>query len=204
MAILNDTARTANFLISEAPSYGSREAGLIGGGAAVPVGTLLAKSATGVGAANLRPGAVGNGTISAVTLAAGAQTGTYTATFTSPTAFTVRDPFGAMVASGTTGTAFNTQIGFTITAGGTAFAIGDVWNIGVDITEYRYTVWASGAVGGILFETLSAADAVAVPVPERTVIARDAEVQLSGLIFPGGQAAAIDALNAVGIAVRRH
>ena len=205
MAILTDTARTANFLIAEAPLYTSRESGLVTAAVAVPVGTLLAKTSTGTATASVKMGGnTGNATISAVTVAAAGKTGTYKAVFTAATTFNVLDPAGALVATGTTGTAFNTQIGFTINVGATPMVAGDAFNIAVIITDVKYTVWASGACAGVLFEGLTAAEATGTPVPIRTVIARNASVQLSGLVFPGNQIAAIDALQAIGIAVRRH
>ena len=54
-----------------------------------------------------------------------AQVGAYAVEFIAPARFNVYDPFGNLVGEGTTGVAFANQIGFTITAGGTAFAAGD-------------------------------------------------------------------------------
>ncbi|MFX1674057.1 head decoration protein [Paraburkholderia sp. A2WS-5] len=57
------------------------------------------------------------------------QIGVYSLVFTSATAFTVTAPSGA-TANGTTGVAFSALgIGFTITAGGTAFVAGDSFAI---------------------------------------------------------------------------
>ncbi len=73
----------------------------------------------------------GAGTCSTVTAQTGDQVGTYTVTFTAPTAFHVYDPKGVLVGSGSTGTAFANQIGFTITAGSPAFVAGDSFTVTV-------------------------------------------------------------------------
>ena len=75
----------------------------------------------------------GNGTIvmSDPSTAGGVIPGTYLATFTNATNFTVTDPTSATVGSGTTGTEFANEVVFTITAGGTAFIAGDHFNITV-------------------------------------------------------------------------
>jgi hypothetical protein len=90
----------------------------------------LTPSAAGVA----RAGNTGNGTIGAVTVtgASNPSIGDYIATFTSATAFTVTDPRGETIGSGTAGTAFSAGgLGFTITSGGTAFAAGDEFIISV-------------------------------------------------------------------------
>lgn len=73
----------------------------------------------------------GNGTLGTLTVnAATAQNGAYTVKFTAATAFTVFDPNGRELASGATGAAYSDGgIGFTITAGGTAFVAGDSFTV---------------------------------------------------------------------------
>jgi len=199
MTILTDKARTAGFLIWD-QLYQSREEGNFTAGAAVLPGILVEKAAlqgTAVGSA--RATNTGNGTFTAgpVTVAASKQ-GRYIVRFTSATAFTVFAPDGTTAGTGTTGTAYSTGVSFTITAGGTAFAIGDEMYVGVEITEFTYTQYSSGTLAGVLFEGIPAAGTY-----KRTVIARNAEVQLSGLVLGSTtQAAAITGLNALGIAVR--
>ena len=73
----------------------------------------------------------GNGTMSNPSAQTGLMAGVYKVDFTSATAFTVTDPMGNVVASGSAGTAFATQVGFTITAGNTAFVAGDGFTITV-------------------------------------------------------------------------
>ncbi len=73
------------------------------------------------------PGAAntGNGTIGATSLGAGAEIGAYSLVATSPTAFSVTSPEGVVEAPATVGTPYTGQVNFTITAGTTAFAVGD-------------------------------------------------------------------------------
>lgn len=71
----------------------------------------------------------GNGTAGSLTFtnSANAQIGQYLIKFTAPTTFEVMDPQGDVSGVGTVGTAYsNNGLGFTVTAGGTAFVAGDV------------------------------------------------------------------------------
>lgn len=99
---------------------GTIPAGVVGGieAAPDPTGTV-------VGTANA--GNTGNGTIGTLSLKQYGKPGTYTVVFTAATAYSVYDPYGQLLGVGATGTAFNagSQIQFTITAGGTAFAKND-------------------------------------------------------------------------------
>jgi hypothetical protein len=75
-------------------------------------------------------GNTGNGTVGTVTVASGTRSGSYTIEFASATAFGVVDPNGWPVGSGTVGVAFaGGGLGFTITAGETAFVAGDAFTI---------------------------------------------------------------------------
>lgn len=105
--------------------------------------TLSLTPATGAvaGATN-----AGNGTVGTVTATGSSQPmiGDYTVTFTSATAFTVTNPAGETIGSGTAGTAFSAAgVGFTITSGTTAFAANDSFTV---------------SVGGLLVGTLSGFD----------------------------------------------
>lgn len=86
-------------------------------------------------AATANAGNTGNGTSSAVTAASPAMSGAYALRFDSATGYTVTAPDGTLVGRGTTGVAFNSGgLGFTITAGGTAFVAGDGFTIAVTYT----------------------------------------------------------------------
>jgi hypothetical protein len=86
--------------------------------------TPCAKAIASSAAANA--GNTGNSTVNAPSDLVGVQVGAYTIEFIAPAKFNVYDPFGNLVGEGATGTAFASQIGFTITAGATAFAAGTV------------------------------------------------------------------------------
>lgn len=72
----------------------------------------------------------GNGTIGALIVFAAAVTGTYRVNMTSSTAFNVLSPSSTLIGTGTVGTAFTSgQIGLTVTAGGTPFAVNDGFSV---------------------------------------------------------------------------
>jgi hypothetical protein len=88
---------------------------------------IATPNGAGTGGAN-----TGTGTVGSYVFEAGREFGPFTVVFTSATAFTVTDPEGFSLGNGTVGTAFvgtpaggSAEIGFTITAGGTAFVAGD-------------------------------------------------------------------------------
>lgn len=91
----------------------------------------LESAGTSAAAAVAGGGNTGNGTISAVTSDPDlSKPGDYTVEFTAATAFNVYDPDGYQLKPGATGTAYSDQgIGFTITAGATAFVAGDTFTI---------------------------------------------------------------------------
>jgi hypothetical protein len=93
-------------------------------GGLLDIGVIVGKIAAGAATAVANVGNTGNGTMSAPSDVVGVQVGAYTVEFISPIKFNVYDPFGNLVGEGTTGVAFANQIGFTTTAGATAFAAG--------------------------------------------------------------------------------
>lgn len=197
MTILTLGNRIAEFLISYEPNL-SFEKGVLA--ADLPVGSVIEKATL---AANTSAIAqtqnTGNGTSSAVAVLAAAKAGEYRVTFTAPTAFNVYDPTGTLVASGSTGAAFNTQINFTITAGATAFVAGDGFRIVVDVTKWQYALWNAGTVYGVIYES-------GLTGQERSAVVRDAEVQISRILVPAGKTigTVIAGLDARGIAARNE
>lgn len=130
-APLNEAWHPGGFLVSQPRGHRHIDKGTITGGAKVLPGTVLGQqttAATGVAAA--LGSNTGNGTFGAIALVtAPTQIGVYTLTFTGATTFNVVGPNGVSTA-GSTGVAFSAQgIGFTITAGGTAFVAGDTFAI---------------------------------------------------------------------------
>lgn len=87
------------------------------------------------------PTNVGNGTLGSITKGAAIQQGVYTLRATSATNFTVAGPGGAAMPNATVGTAYvSAGINFTLTAGGTAFAAGDAFDIIVPGGNYVLSV----------------------------------------------------------------
>jgi hypothetical protein len=166
---------------------------------AVPAGTAVANA-----------GNTGNGTFGAITAKTGVQPGTYSVEFIAATKFNVTDPAGNFVAEGSTGVAFSNQLGFTITAGGTAFVAGDGFTIAMaagtnKVVPLNLTAvdGSQNAVGVAVRQTMVPATAdVPIVLVERLAVLLD-----DGLIYPTGastsQKAAIRVqLTALGLLVR--
>lgn len=119
------------FLVSQPRGHRHIDRVMITGGAKVYPGTVMGQQTTGATAVAAAIGTnTGNGTFGTITpVSVPTQIGAYSVVFSSATAFTVTAPSGA-TAAGTTGVAFAALgIGFTITAGGTAFVAGDSFTI---------------------------------------------------------------------------
>jgi hypothetical protein len=124
----------------------------------------------------------GNGTLGSLAFGSVFKTGTYKVTFSSATAFSVTDPSGTSLGSGTVGTAFtSTPIGFLITAGGTAFANNDTFSISVPAGDAHFVNWTnSSPATAIAFNTewIRAGQYKNV-----TVVARFAQVNAAELVW---------------------
>lgn len=206
MAILEAGPHTAGFLISD-NLYNSREEGIVDTLVALDPGSFVTKEATqGIASGIAGEQNAGDATIGSVDILPAAQSGVYVATFTSASAFDVTDPNGDAVASGTIGVEFSNQITFTITAGTDAPETGDTFLITVDVTKFNYVAsTVASSIDGILFEGISGNDIDMDRYLKRTVIVRNAEVQLSELKLGAfNQSAVIARLNSLGIAVRIH
>lgn len=202
--------RTAHYIVSEASGYRSRGAGLVASGSGkVDPGAVMGRVSTGTATASAKAGNTGNATISAVTLGAGAKSGEYAVEFTAATKFDVHDPDGFKLKSGSTGAAYSDDLGFTITAGGTAMVAGDGFKIAVVPGAARFAPLDPEATDGsqvaaaILYE---GCDATSVDV-RRTFTLRDTEVQEDVLVWPediteNQKAAALSELARQGIIAR--
>lgn len=144
MSVFTEPRLSVEFLASEAPGFISRDTIVVAAGAGIVVaGTVLGKRTTGGTAASAVKASgpnTGNGTLTldpATPVLSSGKTGVYQVRFTGATAFTVTDPSGLQVGTGTAGTAFATQIKFTATAGGTAFVAGDGFDVSV-VTISKY------------------------------------------------------------------
>lgn len=128
----------------------------------LPRGTVLGQVTSNPTQAAAGATNTGNGTLSGIAVGSGVEVGIYTLTATAATTFAVVDPEGKAVGTATAGTAFaSSQINFTITAGSTAFAVGDVFTIAV-----------FDAVGTFVKCVKSANDGSQVPV---AILADDAD-----------------------------
>lgn len=130
-APLNEAWHPGGFLVSQPRGHRHIDKGIITGGAKVLPGTVMGQQTTGATAVAAALGTnTGNGTFGTITpVTVPTQIGVYALTFTGATTFNVVGPNG-VTAPGTTGVAFAALgIGFTITAGGTAFVAGDTFAI---------------------------------------------------------------------------
>lgn len=187
-ALLTESQHRAEFIYSEAPGDFSRDTiTLVSGQANLKAGTILGRYNTaGVVVNAAVAGNTGNGTMGTITLSAGFKTGVYRIVFTAATVFIVEDPDGVLVGQGATGTVFTKSgLSFTITAGGTAFVVGDQWTITVDATTTKWTAVDPAAVNGAQYAAgllIDNVDATAGDVV-CAALTRNAEVNKAELIF---------------------
>lgn len=187
---LISTPRVKAVIISEASNQRSRENIVVTQtGTALASGTLLTKVDAGAGTFAMDAGATGNPTAGAITIGAAAIPGVYVIEFTAATKFTVEDPNGKTIGTGTLGSAFSKAgVGVTLTAGATPAVAGDTATITVAAGSGKYIAYtANGAAGpadAVLYNWLPAntGDAKAVG------FVRDAELnrfELTGLDAAG-------------------
>lgn len=187
---LISTPRVKAVIISEASNQRSRENIVVTQtGTALASGTLLTKVDAGAGTFARDAGATGNPTAGAITIGAAAIPGVYVIEFTAATKFTVEDPNGKTIGTGTLGSAFSKAgVGVTLTAGATPAVAGDTATITVAAGSGKYIAYtANGAAGpadAVLYNWLPAktGDAKAVG------FVRDAELnrfELTGLDAAG-------------------
>lgn len=210
MTILTQGARTAEFLLSEANGQRSREQITVNATAGkLAAGTLLAKiTAANAAIATAGGGNTGNGTMGSIVVGNEAITGTYVLNITEAAAnggeFSVVDPNGAVIGTGTVGVAFSAGgLAFTLADGSTDFIVGDTFSLAVNAGIGEWVAYDDDgtndgrrAATGILYAAVDATEADA----QAVVIVRDAEVvgaKLTGL-DANGQAD----LLALGIVVR--
>ncbi len=183
--VLYENFYTAAFLVREANGFLSRDKGNILNETAADVsmeaGLILSLATPVVADFVVSEGNTGNGTVGAITVAAGTPPTNYDIAFTDATDFTVTAPNGTVLGTGTTGTAFAAGgLSFTITAGTSAFVAGDSFTIVVvPAGPAQYTPYTGGsAAAAILYDRLYVLAETAQHV---TVITRMAEVNGSEL-----------------------
>ena len=168
---LISTPRVKAVIVSEASNQRSREnITVTQTGTALASGTLLTKVDAGAGTFAMDAGATGNPTAGTIVIGAAAIPGVYVIAFTAATKFTVEDPNGKTIGTGTLGVAFSKAgVGVTLTAGATAAVAGDTATITVAAGSGKYIAYtATGAAGpadAVLYNWLPAktgdSDAVA-------------------------------------------
>ena len=197
---LTSHPRLAAFVLSEASGQRSRENIKIAmGSEPIPSGTILMATpgpSTGVFARD--SSATGNFTSSTPDLWKIPQAGVYTGTFTSATAYTLRDEANQVVGSGTTGTEFDHgSLIFTITAGSTPAVVGDKFTITVTNAPTTYAPLDEGDTpAGILYSHVPAGTGLT----EAVAFVRDCEV--NRLALPDMNAGVEDGLQNLGIIAR--
>ena len=215
--VLYENYYSGAFLIREANGYLSRDTGVINNATGTDVslqgGLVLSRDVPASAAAVALGTNVGNGTFGAITLAAPAQAGgTYVLNMESATGFVVVGPSGVEIGHGVAGTVFNAGgLSFTLTAGGTAFAAGDSFDINVSPWDGAYTPY-TGALPAvaILFSRtyVPANGSKKVTLVTRLAEVNQGEVQWDPSVTGSGsvatlEAAAIASLTALGIVFRQ-
>ena len=187
--------------LTEANGQLSRENITVTQTGALAAGTVLTKIGTGAATTAATAGNTGNPTFGTITAGVGAAPGAYKLTFTAATKFTVENPLGVTIGSGTTGVAFSKSgIGFTLTAGGTAAVAGDEFTIAVAAGSGKYIAYTANAAAGPADAVLYSALPAKTGDSKAVGFVRDAELIRFDLV--GLDAAAEAGLQAKGLIVR--
>jgi len=189
MTELTEGQHKAEFVVTETDGTISRETVTVLKGQNLKAGHVLGQVGVGAASGVAVSGNTGNGTLSAVTVGAGAKPGLYAVTCVEPAAgggtFLVEDPDGITLGTAHVGAAFNSEIGFTITAGTADFVSGDRFNVTVSGGSGKYKEYNPANTDGsetataLLLDNVDATDADVAAV----VIARQAEVNANELIW---------------------
>ncbi|MCA8195472.1 head decoration protein [Burkholderia vietnamiensis] len=209
-APLYEAWHPGGFLVSQPRGHRHIDRGTFTGSVKVLPGTVMGKQTVGTTAVAAALGTnTGNGTFGAISVAA-AIAGAYTVEFDSATQFVVADPNGKEVGHGTTGAVFSGGgIGFTITAGGTAFAPGDSFTVTVAAGSGKWVPCTKTATDGSQIAagiSFGLVDATLNDTPGALVV-RDCEVNTSELVWDASmdapaQAAALASLLALKVIPR--
>ncbi len=178
-------------VLFEQPSHYSRSTATIVSGAGVlKPGTVLGERTKTAANATADGGNTGDGAISAITLGALAEVGTYDLVCIAAAAnagtFAVFTPSGFRLADTTVAVAYvGGHLNFTISDGAADFIVGDKFT--VDVTgDGKYDFAKDGDVTGLadaVSVLLEEVDATAADVTNALVLARDSIVSEQGLIF---------------------
>ncbi|MFA5040969.1 MAG: head decoration protein [Bdellovibrionales bacterium] len=192
MTELTEGQHKAEFLVSEANGTVSRDVVTILAGQNLKAGHVLGQISVGSATGAAVSGNTGNGTLSSVTVGAKARSGIYAVTCVEPATgggtFLVEAPDGVTVGTAHVGAAFNTEIGFTISAGATDFVSGDRFNVTVSSGSGKYKEYNPANTDGsetavaLLLDNINATAADVSTV----AIVRQAEVNAAELIWFSG------------------
>jgi hypothetical protein len=210
MSIKIEGVHAGEFLLSEANGTRSREEVIISAGnGKVAAGTLIAKiSSANAAVPTAKAGNLGNGVLGAITVGSLAITGTYLVTITEAAAnggaFSLMDPTGREVGTGTVGVAFTGGgLTFTLADGAVDFAVNDGFTLAVNANLGEWAPYDDDgandgrrAASGILFAPV---DATSNDIRAVAVL-RDAEV--IERLLTGLDAAGKADLLALGIVIR--
>jgi hypothetical protein len=189
MTEVTEGQHKAEFIVTEGEGTISRETVTVLAGQNLKAGHVLGKVSVGTASGAASSGNTGNGTISAVTVGAGAKAGDYKVTCIEPATgagtFSVEDPDGVTIGSAKVGTAFAGEIVFTLTAGSIDFAAGDVFGITVAAGSGKYKEYNPANTDGsqtpvaILLDNVDAREGD----KEAVIISRHAEVNEAELVW---------------------
>lgn len=169
----------------------------VASGQNLPRGRVVMLTGQFAAAAGVAGTNTGNGTMGTTSALDNASIGTFTVKFTSPTVFYVINPNGVRLKDGATGTAYSDQVGFTITAGGTAFVAGDTFTIAVTLSGTpKVTSFTTGGVPySVMYDAVDATGGAKIGKAYR-----EAELKASECSFGTGTLAEVrDALDALDI-----
>lgn len=148
-------------------------------------GTVLGQQSANPIQASAASGNTGNGTLGGISVGSGVEIGSYALVAESATTFSVTNPEGVVLTDATAGTAYTSaEISFTITAGATAFVVGDRFTISVFDAVGTYVQCVRTATDGSQVPSavlVDDADATNGPVTAGAYLA--GEFNASALIF---------------------
>lgn len=208
--IKNEGVHAGEFLLSEGNGTRSREEVIISAGnGKVAAGTLIAKiTSANAAVPAVKAGNVGNGVLGSVTVGSPAITGTYALAITAAAGnggtFSLVDPTGREVGTGTVGVAFvGGGLAFTLADGAVDFAVNDGFTIAVNANLGEWAPYDDDgandgrrAASGILFAPIDAT----INDVRAVAVVRDAEV-IERLLTGVDAAGEVD-LAVLGIVIR--
>ncbi|HCY86671.1 MAG TPA: head decoration protein [Desulfobacteraceae bacterium] len=194
MTVYTEPNNLADFLVHESDREYSRDVVTFLSGETISLGEVVGKivvSCPTTGDADA--GNTGDGTCASVTAGENTKIGTYTLTCIAAAAnagtFAVKDPDGVALPDATVAVAYeNKNINFTLTDGATDFIVGDIFTIDVVVGSGKYVEVDASAVDGsqnAVGIAISDYDASAADM-SGVIIARDAIITTSNLVWPSG------------------